>query len=109
MRIAPLQWRALCAAIQAGEYTREDFLRESRESFEEKPLDENFTAEQAERYMDLLYDAIEAGADEEGLADLMLRAMAIYRAFLRHAEAGGKVVFTGVGVDRTLKLRRVGS
>ena len=37
--------------------------------------------------------------------DVQLRALMVYLAIVRHTKAGGSVKFTGVGPDKSLKVR----
>lgn len=62
-------------------------------------------AERAERLADFFLDVYRETTDEDP-RDLLLRAMGVYRSFVKHARAGGQVKFVREGApERTLKVR----
>lgn len=63
-----------------------------------------FDPEHAEQLVDLFLDIHKETADDDARV-IVLRAMAVYRSFCKHARAGGQVKFVGVGADKTLKVR----
>lgn len=60
--------------------------------------------EKARQLYDLFLDVFRETTDEDP-RDIVLRAMAVYRSFVKHARAGGQVKFVGVGAEKTLKVR----
>jgi len=65
-----------------------------------------WTEEKSQQLADLFLDIYGLTTDQDP-NDLLLRSMAVYRAFVAHARAGGQVKFVGIEgqKDRTLTVR----
>lgn len=60
--------------------------------------------ERSNQLAELFLDIYKETTDDDP-RDVVLRAMACYRAFVKHARAGGQVKFVGIGNEKTLKVR----